>query len=396
MGTIVPPMPRGPSATRRFLLQGRVITPKRDLALATILIEAERIAWIRPGRVDVPGSTLVTVVGDTIVPGFIDLQVNGLAGHDAASGADAIAAISRDLPRHGVTGFLPTLISRPLDAAVAFVGECAAANAPGARVHGAHVEGPFLNPRYRGAHDPDCLLLPKPEHVQRLLDRPPLLMTLAPELPGALDAVRLLTAAGVTVSAGHSAASFDEAQAAFGAGVRFGTHLFNAMTPMRHRDPGLPGALLGEQQVTVGLIADGIHVHPFMLSLAIRMAGPGRVALTTDQTAAAGSPPGPYSIAGRETISDGTSVRLADGTLAGSAATMDQMVRLIAGLPGVDLRQAVEMATLTPAGAIGIHTKAGSIRSGGTADLAVLDHKQRVRLTMVGGRVVFQRDATHG
>src|SRR5712692_10609196 len=173
-------MPGGPSATRRFLLQGRVITPKRDLALATILVEAERIAWIRPGRVDVPGSTLVTVVGDTIVPGFIDLQVNGLAGHDAAAGADAIAAISRDLPRHGVTGFLPTLISQPLDVAVAFVGECAAANAPGARVHGAHVEGPFLNPRYRGAHDPDCLLLPKPEYVQRLLDRPPLLMTLAP------------------------------------------------------------------------------------------------------------------------------------------------------------------------------------------------------------------------
>jgi len=395
VGTIVPPMPRGPSATHRFLLQGRVITPKRDLALATILIEAERIAWVRPGKVDVPGSTLLIVAGDTIVPGFIDLQVNGLAGHDAASGADAIAAISRDLPRHGVTGFLPTLISRPLDAAIAFVGECATVNAPGARVHGAHVEGPFLSPRYLGAHDPDCLLLPKPEHVQRLLDRPPMLMTLAPELPGALDAVRLLTAAGVTVSAGHSAASFDESQAAFQAGVRFGTHLFNAMTPMHHRDPGLPGALLGEPHVTVGLIADGIHVHPFMLSLAIRMAGPSRVALTTDQTAAAGSPPGRYSIAGRETISDGTSVRLADGTLAGSAATMDKMVRLIAGLPGVDLRQAVEMATLTPARAIGIDGKAGVIRSGGPADLVILDPAQRVRLTMVGGQVVFERHATH-
>jgi N-acetylglucosamine-6-phosphate deacetylase len=327
------------------------------------------------------------------VPGFIDLQVNGLAGHDAASGADAIAAISGDLARYGVTGFLPTLISRPLDEAIAFVGECAAAAGPGARVLGAHVEGPFPNPTYRGAHDPECLLLPKPDYVQRLLARPPRMVTLAPELPGALRAVRTLTAGGVIVSAGHSGASFAEAQEGFEAGVRFGTHLFNAMAPLHHREPGLPGALLREQRVTVGLIADGIHVHPSMLSIAIRIAGPDRVALTTDQTSAAGQPPGRYTIAGRETISDGTSVRLPDGTLAGSAATMDRMVRLVAGLPGLTLREAVEMASLTPARVLGIHRTAGAVRRGALADLVVLDSAQRVRLTMVGGRVIFRRTA---
>src|SRR5882762_10144881 len=126
-----------------LLLQGHVLTPRLDLAPATVLIDGERIAWVRRGKVDVPGATLLTEAGDIVTPGFIDLQVNGLAGHDTAAGAKAITAISRELPRYGVTGFLPTLISRPLDEAVAFVRECETAATPGARVLGAHVEGPF-------------------------------------------------------------------------------------------------------------------------------------------------------------------------------------------------------------------------------------------------------------
>jgi N-acetylglucosamine-6-phosphate deacetylase len=376
----------------RFLLQGRVITPLRELVVATVLVEGRHIAWVKRGKVDVPGSTLLTELADTVTPGFIDLQVNGLAGHDAALGADAITAISAGLPRYGVTGFLPTLISRPIDEAVAFVDACAAAAAPGARVLGAHVEGPFLNPKYRGAHDPECLLLPAPEHVTRLLARPPQLVTMAPELPGALRAVEMLTAAGVKVSAGHSGATFAEAEQGFIAGVRFGTHLFNAMAPLHHREPGLPGALLAEQRVTIGLIADGIHVHPAMLALAVKIAGPGRVALTTDSTAAAGAPAGRYMIAGRETFSDGTSVRLADGTLAGSAVTMNRMVHLMSSLPGLTLRDAVEMATLTPARVLGIERDAGVIRRGARADLVVLDPDHRVKLTLVGGQVVFRTD----
>ena len=389
-------MAERPLKARRILLQGRVITPKLEFANATVLVDGQRIAWVKRGNVKAAESTLLTEAGDTVVPGFIDLQVNGLAGHDAASGAAAIAAISSSLPRFGVTGFLPTLISRPLDEAVAFVEACANADAPGARVLGAHVEGPFLNPKYRGAHDPECLLLPTPDHVQMLLKRPPRMLTLAPELPGALQAIQRLTAAGVLVSAGHSGASFAEAEAGFIAGVRFGTHLFNAMAPLHHREPGLPGALMAEERVTVGLIADGIHIHPSMLSLAIRMVGPGRLALTTDQVAAAGSPPGRYVIGGRDVISDGTSVRLADGTLAGSATTMDRMVHLVATLRGVTLRDAVEMATLTPARALGIDQEAGLIHRGARADLVVLDHAMRVKLTLVGGNVVFRTDGTDG
>ena len=374
-----------------ILLHGRVLMPQDEFPLASVLIDGERIAWVREGRIDVAGATQMAADGDTVVPGFIDLQVNGFAGHDAAAGPAAMASMSESLPRFGVTGFAPTLISRPVGEGVAFIRDCATAGSPGARVLGAHVEGPFLNPRFRGAHDSACLVLPTFENVERFLASPPLLMTLAPELPGALEAIRALTGAGVTVSAGHSGATLSEAQAGFDAGVRFGTHLFNAMVAWHHRNPGLPGALLGDDRITVGLIADGVHVDPAMLSVAVKVAGPGRIALITDSVAAAASPPGRYTIAKREVISDGTSVRLADGTLAGSAATMDHLVRVMAGLPGINLRDAVEMASTTPARAIGIDDRAGCIRPGAPADLVVLDAALQVRLTLIGGRVAYQR-----
>jgi N-acetylglucosamine-6-phosphate deacetylase len=180
------------------------------------------------------------------------------------------------------------------------------------------------------------------------------------------------------VSAGHSGATMAEAIAGFDAGIRYGTHLFNAMSPLHHREPGLPGALLADERITIGLIADGVHVDPAMLSFAVRVAGADRIKLTTDQTAAAGSPPGRYVIAGRETFSDGTSARLADGTLAGGVATMDHLVRVMAGLPGVGLRKAIQMAS---GSGRGIQTRA-------RADLVVLSPDLNVRLTLVGGRVV--------
>src|SRR5207245_1177570 len=226
--------------------------------------------------------------------GFVDMQVNGLAGHDAASGAAAITEISRLLPKYGVVGFMPTLISRPIPEAVRFVEEVYSASGAGAAVLGAHIEGPFINPNYRGAHDVANLALPAWELVHELVDVEPSMVTLAPELPGALDAIRELTSAHVNVSAGHSGATMAEA------------------------------------------------------------------------------------IAGRETTSDGTSARLADGTLAGGVATMDQMVRLVAGLPGVGLRDAVRMASVSEYG----------LRTRGRADLVVLTPDLHVRLTMVGGRVV--------
>jgi N-acetylglucosamine-6-phosphate deacetylase len=346
--------------------------------MATVLVDGELIEFVAEGVVEPEHVTSLIEPGDIVVPGFIDLQVNGLAGNDAASGAAAITEISRQLPKYGVTGFMPTVISRPIPEAVRFVEEVYSANAVGAAKLGAHVEGPFINPNYRGAHDPACLALPTPELVRELIEVEPAMVTLAPELPGALDAIRALSSAHVMVSAGHSGATMAEAIAGFDAGIRYGTHLFNAMSPLHHREPGLPGALLADERITIGLIADGVHVDPAMLSFAVRMAGADRIKLTTDQTAAAGSPPGRYVIAGRETFSDGTSARLADGTLAGGVATMDHLVRVMAGLPGVGLRQAIRMASGSGHG----------IRTHAPADLVVLTPDLHVRLTLVGGRVV--------
>jgi N-acetylglucosamine-6-phosphate deacetylase len=289
-----------------------------------------------------------------------------------------------------VTAFLPTLISAPVGVGAEFAASIAAAEAPGARVLGAHLEGPFLNPAFRGAHERACLSEPTPEQVDAVIASRPRLTTLAPELPGALEAIRRLRAAGIAVSAGHSGADFAQGQRAIAAGVRFATHLYNAMPPTHHRRPGIVLALLLDALVTVGLIADGEHLHPAICEQVARLKGAGRVALTTDQTAAAGQPAGDYRLSGRPVHSDGLTVKLEDGTLAGSAATMDQLVRRMAGLPGLSPARALTMASTAPARVLGAHAL-GRIRAGACADLVVLDQELKVRLTMVGGVVKFRR-----
>jgi len=369
----------------RYLLRGRVLTPARALEPGTVLVEGGRVVWVRAGEHRVGGAELLTAPGDTVAPGFVDLQVNGFAGYDATQGTDAIERISAALTATGVTAFMPTLISRPLAEGRAFVEAAARARARGARVLGAHLEGPFLSPRHAGAHDPAEMLEPTPDRVAAVLAVPPRMTTLAPELPGALAAIARLHRAGVLVSVGHSAATAEETAAGFEAGARFVTHLFNAMSPFKQRQPGLPGAALMDRRPTVGLIADGEHVHPLAMELAIRLRGARGIALTTDQTTAAGAPPGSHLLGGEEVVSDGRTVRLGDGTLAGSTATMDGMVRVLAGL-GVGLREAVEMATLTPARALG-ERRLGRIGAGLPADLVVLDSALRVRVTLIGGQV---------
>jgi N-acetylglucosamine-6-phosphate deacetylase len=368
-----------------------VLTPERDLPRGSVLVANGRIEWVRRGDVRVPGARVLSRVGDVIAPGFIDLQVNGLLGKEASRGAEHIAAISSLLPAYGVTAFLPTATSRPLEEAVRFVRDVAVAEAPGARVLGAHLEGPFLNPKFRGAHDESFLLRPTSAALRQILRAPPRMITLAPELPGALRAIRELAAAGTLVSAGHSGASYAEAIAAIAAGVRFGTHIFNAMSTWHHREPGLPGALMGNRDVVVGLIADGVHVHPAMASTVIRACGAERVALTTDQTAVAGRPAGSYVLEGRSVRSDRRAVWRSDGMLAGSASTMDRLVRFAAALPNSGLRDAVLMASLSPACALGLDRRVGRIDAGYDADIVVLRADARVRITIVGGRLAYRQ-----
>ncbi|MDQ6878273.1 MAG: N-acetylglucosamine-6-phosphate deacetylase [Candidatus Dormibacteraeota bacterium] len=376
----------------RLLLRGTIITPSEEIASGSVLVEDGWVTWVGPGEPDEQAGVEQLGGDDAIIaPGFIDLQVNGFGGQDAASGVEAVRKIARRLPETGVTGFLPTIITAPLrDAATfpAIAAEASEADGAGARVLGAHLEGPFLNPQRKGCHDASLMIEPSPDNLRPLLANPCRLITVAPELPGGMDAVRTLTRAGVVVSAGHSNATYEQGRAAIDAGVRFGTHLFNAMSPLHHREPGLPGALLSADQAVTGLIADGHHVHEALLAVTFARKGEGGIALTTDQVAAAGMPPGRYRLGGGEVISDGQTVRRAEGMLAGSVATMPQLIRIAAGLVGSSLRAALTMASLTPARALGLPL--GRIAPGAPADLVVMGRDLQVRATLVAGRIVFK------
>ena len=358
----------------------------------SILVEGEVITWVGRGRAPEKADEELTAgPGELIAPGFVDLQVNGFAGHDAAAGADSIAAISQALPATGVTAFLPTIISEPVEVGAEFAATVgAAAEATGARVLGAHIEGPFLNPSFRGAHLRAHLAEPTARNVDAVLAARPRLITLAPELPGALAAIERLQRAGIVVAAGHTGADFEQGRKAIAAGVRFATHIYNAMPPVHHRRPGIALALLLDPRVTTGLIADGEHVHPSVCEQLLRVKGASRIALTTDQTSAAGAPAGSYSLSGRAVHSDGRVVRLEDGTLAGSAAAMPDLLRLMARLPGMTPARAVSLASTAPARVLG-ERRLGRIGGGACADIVILDAELRPRLTMIRGAVIFRR-----
>jgi N-acetylglucosamine-6-phosphate deacetylase len=306
--------------------------------------------------------------------GYLDLQVNGAAGHDLTEDPESVWAVGEALVKYGVSAFLPTLVS-PSWVVVDRARQALAAGPPagygGADVLGWHVEGPFLSPARAGAHHPASLQAPDHGVVA---DWSPAtgvrLATLAPELPGALAVVERLVANGVVVSAGHSAATFEQAKAGFDAGIRAVTHLFNAMSPLDHRDPGLPGAALVDPRVTIGLIPDGLHVHPAVVKLVRAAVGADRLAIVTDAIAALGMAPGTYRLAGqRVLVRDETgesgepgvtggvaSARLADGRLAGSVLSMDEAVRNLASFSGIDVADAMAAATIVPATLLGVST----------------------------------------
>jgi N-acetylglucosamine-6-phosphate deacetylase len=215
------------------------------------------------------------------------------------------------------------------------------------------------------------------------------LVTLAPELPGALDVIRVLAERGVLVSAGHSLATYEEAEAGFAAGIRYGTHLFNAMPALQHREPGLPGALLTDPRITAGMIADGIHTHPAIVRLAWQVLGSARLNLVTDAMAALGMPPGRHLLGDFAVDVDATSARLADGTLAGSVLAQDQALRNLIAFTGCSLAEALPALTTTPARALGLSAERGRIAPGQVADLVLLSPDLEVETTIAEGKIVY-------
>jgi N-acetylglucosamine-6-phosphate deacetylase len=337
--------------------------------------------------------------------GLIDLQINGAAGDDLTSDPESIWRVGGALPPYGVTAFLPTLVSPSFEIVDR---ACAAllAGPPdgylGATPLGWHVEGPFLSPARAGAHDPASLRPPDLGAVARWSpDTGVRIVTVAPELPGALEIVRALDDRGVVVSVGHSEATHEQAAAAFDAGARFVTHLFNAMAKPAESEPGaepvgMPGiaaAALADQRVTVGLIPDGLHVDPALVALVRRAVGASRLAVVTDAIAALGMSPGWYRLANRDVLVDATSARLASGVFAGSLLAMDQGIRNLAAFAGLELDDALLAATAVPARLLGLPARA-ALAPGGVGDVALFDANLAPVLTIVGGRVAF--DATDG
>jgi N-acetylglucosamine-6-phosphate deacetylase len=354
-------------------------------------VEAALVAGrLVPGDVEIIDGTvaevgLASANGRGIAaPGFVDLQVNGFGGVDFLDAdAGGYRRAGEALLETGVTAFLPTLITAPEDDLIAALRELGATTRTGPRMLGAHLEGPFLASGRLGTHrasarrDPDLALL------ARLLAAGPIrMMTLAPELPGSDELIDALQLHDVTVSCGHSDASAEIANTAFDRGVRTVTHLFNAMRPFRHRDPGIVGAALAREDVVVQIILDGVHLAPETASVIWRGAK-GRIALVTDAVAGAGMDDGVYSLAGFEVeIRDGV-VSGPDGVLAGSVLTMIEAVQNFHAL-GVPLPAALEAASTTPAGVVGL-TKVGRLAPGLPADIVVLDDNLEIERVFVAG-----------
>ncbi len=338
---------------------------------------------------------IIEAAGLYLTPGFIDLQVNGAFGYDFTADPTTIWHVAARLPRYGVTAFLPTIITSPLEtvaAAQEIMTQVSVPGVTGAIPLGLHVEGPFLSLEKKGAHNPSYLRPPEPAKVSDWSpDGGICLVTLAPELPGALELVATLTRRGVVVSAGHSNATYAEAQAGFDAGIRYGTHLFNAMPALHHREPGLTGALLTDPRPTVGLIADGIHAHPSMICLAWKTLGNTRLNLVTDAMAALGMPPGRHLIGDFEAIVDRTSARLGDGTLAGSILSLDQALRNLITFSGCSLAEALPTVTTTPARLLGLADQRGQLAPGFAADLVLLSPELQVVMTVVQGQIAYKQ-----
>jgi N-acetylglucosamine-6-phosphate deacetylase len=388
------------------LAGGDIVLPDRILTNMSLIVDGDRIAAIESTQHTPPAAAVIDARDSFIVPGFVDVHVHGLEGHDSLDGADAIALIAARLPRYGVTAFCPTTVAcapQALDAVLDQVTRARVTrSASAARVLPAHLESNFINPDYNGAQPKGCLRLPNDERVEGsysgrdILDVIQLraadvgIVTLAPEIDGVLELIPALVRRGQRVSLGHSGADFERSVAAIDAGARHATHLFNRMTPISHRAPGLAGAVLSHEGITAELICDGFHVHPAMCRLAIAAKSVDGVMAITDGTAGAGLSAGSLARLGGRTIrvSDQAAL-LEDGTLAGSTLTMDRAFGNIVTMFDMSIIEAAIMCSTTPARAMGL-TGFGVIAEGNIADLAVLDRAFRVRRTLIAGETVYE------
>jgi N-acetylglucosamine-6-phosphate deacetylase len=337
-----------------------------------------------------------------VAPGYIDIHIHGLRGHDITTGPqEDIAAITRELPQFGVTSFFPTIATNGKEETREQIRRIVGiaerqADARGAEILGIRLEGPFISHAKKGAQyepgirRPDAVEMNELAATGRGLVR---IVDYAPEEDEGGQLLAALVRLGILPCIGHTMATYEQALHAIDGGARHSTHLFNAMPGLGHREPGCAGALLTDRRATVEMIADGIHLHPAMLRLIFACRGAREVALITDAVAAAGLPEGEHEFINRKVRVANGSVRLADGTLAGSGLTLDRAVRNMAAFTGVNWAEAIRMASLTPAEITGVAERKGKVAPGMDADLIALDERGYVRRTWVRGQLVYSGDS---
>jgi N-acetylglucosamine-6-phosphate deacetylase len=381
----------------------RILTPETEISDAVIVVEGTRIAALgHRDEIRIPAGALDYVAaGMTIVPGFVDVHIHGAAGHDVMEGTPrALDAITAAVAGHGTTSIVATTVTAPLEETCQSLAGIAnyitAHESPGeegaerrlaAEVVGIHLEGPFISRARRGVHPPESLAAPSVELLQKLLqaaENRVRIITIAPELPGALDLIRFAVENKIVAAIGHTDADYDQTRAAVQAGARHAVHFYNAMRPFSHRDPGVVGAVLTDPEVTAEVIADLVHVAPPAIQVLIGCKGNDSVILASDAMSATGMRDGNYRLGNFEVVVKNGIAQNSEGKLAGSTLTLDRAVRNLVAL-GVPLVDAVRMATVLPARRLGIAGKKGIIAVGADADLVALTPDLRVASVMTRG-----------
>lgn len=369
-----------------------IITSGRSFEDHELVVEGGRVLALREARGNARRDRVVDLAELTLAPGLVDIHVHGGGGFDTLDGtADSLRSLSSHLAAHGVTTFLPTTVSaskEKIDDTVAVAREIADGT-PGARFRGLHLEGPYICTEQAGAQPLRWLRDPDPdEYVQWFASGVVSRITIAPELRGVEELLRLAGVHGVQATIGHSACSAEQASAAIDQGARQATHVFSGMPPMSHRNPGVLSTVLGDDRVFAEAIVDGVHIHPKMVALLLKILGPDRMVLVSDAMRATGLGDGTYALGDQEVVvRDGVTHR-PDGGLAGSVLTLDAAVRNIADYARLPLPEAIRLATETPARAMG-WDDVGSLREGSHADFVALDRHGVVARTWVGGELVY-------
>lgn len=377
-----------------------IVTPFRLIEGGTIVVEGRKIVAIGEAKeVQIPEKHRTFDCADMILtPGFVDVLVHGGAGYGFADmSPEAVKRISEFFFSHGTTGMLAALYSKPEKDMVADVKRITefCQNSTGSNIWGIHLEGPFINKSLHGAMKADYLWTPSVPGWHKLFEASKgfvRLMTIAPELPGVEDVMRAAAKDGVVLSIGHSSATYQEVLKAIDNGAAHVTHMFNAMKPFHHREPGVVLAALLHNELKIELIADGIHVHPAVMKLIHRIKGEGGILLITDAIRASGMSDGKYTFMDQEIVVKGKKAFLAKGTLAGSTLTMEQAVKNMVQLVDVPLTDAVRMASLNGAKVLGLEHQKGILAVGKDADLVVMNRNFEVQMTIYEGSIKFSRN----